>query len=110
MMKRCVLLPQTKALFDKYAAEGKSVLMVMGHLGNWEWAGHPFSLQCKQRLDVLYHPLSNKHFDGLMKGMRTRFGTKMIPMKTAFRDMIAHKKDLTCTVFLSDQTPPPEGA
>ncbi len=110
MMKHCILLPQTKALFDKYAAEGKSVLMVLGHLGNWEWAGHPFSLQCKQRLDVVYHPLTNKYFDRLMFRMRSRFGTKMIPMQRVFREMATHKNDLTCTVFVSDQTPQPDNA
>jgi Kdo2-lipid IVA lauroyltransferase/acyltransferase len=110
ILRRCKFDPGSLALFEKYANEGKSVMMVMGHLGNWEWAGHPFSLLCRQRLIVLYHPLSNKHFDKLMLGMRSRFGTKMIPMRTAYKEMLAHKNELTCTVFISDQTPLPENA
>ena len=108
--KHCRFNPDGLAVFSKYASEGKSVIMVMGHIGNWEWAGHPFSLLCRQQLVVLYHPLANKYFDRLMMGMRSRFGTKMIPMKTAFREMLAHKNDLTATVFISDQTPMPESA
>lgn len=108
--KHCTFNPAGLELFAKYAAEGKSVLMVMGHIGNWEWAGHPFSLLCRQQLVVLYHPLANKYFDRLMLRMRSRFGTKMIPMKTAFKHMIAHKSELTATVFISDQTPMPESA
>ena len=45
-----------------------------------------------------------------MLRMRSRFGTKMIPMQTAFKEMLAHRKDLTCTVFISDQTPMPDNA
>ena len=110
MIRHCAFDDECLAIFSKYADEQKSVIMVMGHLGNWEWAGHPFSLLCRQNLVVLYHPLSNKHFDGLMIRMRSRFGTRMIPMKTAFRDMVANRKEVTATVFISDQTPLPETA
>ena len=110
MLKRCKFDPDSLAIFQKYADEGKSVILVMGHLGNWEWAGHPFSILCKQQLNVIYHPLKSKYFEALMLGMRGRFGTRMIPMKTAFKEMIAHRNDLTATVFIADQTPMPENA
>lgn len=110
ILARCRFSPQGLALLKKYAEEGRSTIMVMGHLGNWEWAGHPFSLLCTQQLVVIYHPLQNKYFDRLMRHMRSRFGTKMIPMKTSFKEMLAHKKELTTTVFISDQTPFPENA
>lgn len=110
IIKRCKFNPESLALFAKYAAEKKSVIMVMGHIGNWEWAGHPFSLLCKHKLVVLYHPLSNKRFDKLMYDMRSRFGTRMIPMRTAFKEMLSMRNELTTTVFISDQTPTPESA
>jgi KDO2-lipid IV(A) lauroyltransferase len=110
ILQRCKFNTDGFALFEKYASEGKSVLMVMGHLGNWEWAGHPFSLLSRHKLLVIYHPLENKYFDRLMLRMRSRFGTKMIPMKTAFKEMLAHKKELTTSVFISDQTPSPDNA
>ena len=110
MLKHCKFDPDSLAIFSKYADEGKSVILVMGHIGNWEWAGHPFSLLCKQQLNVIYHPLANKRFNALMLHMRGRFGTRMIPMKTAFKEMLAHKNELTATVFLADQTPMPENA
>ena len=108
--KHCKFNEECLSVFAKYAAENRNVIMVMGHMGNWEWAGHPFSLLCRQQLVVLYHPLANKYFDGLMLRMRSRFGTKMIPMRTAFKEMIAHKNEITATVFISDQTPMPENA
>ena len=110
MLKRCKFDPESLALFSKYADEGKSVILVMGHLGNWEWAGHPFSLLCRQQLYVIYHPLANKRFDCFMHRMRSRFGTRMIAMRTAYKEMITHKNELTATVFIADQTPQPENA
>ncbi len=105
MLKRCPLTPTAKALFDKYQDEGKSVVLVMGHFGNWEWAGNTFSLVCKQQLYVVYHPLANKYFNDLIYKMRTRFGTKLIDMKETFRDMVKNRSIVSATAFIADQTP-----
>jgi len=110
MQKHCYFTPEAKALFDKMAAENKSIILVMGHLGNWEWAGNTFSLQLKQQLYVIYHPISNKYFDWLMFKMRSRFGTKLIPMKDTFREMLENRAELNATAFIADQTPAPESA
>lgn len=110
MSKRVIFTEESKALFEKLADEGKSGILVMGHLGNWEWAGSAFSLQFKQKLYVIYHPLTNKYFDRLIYKMRTRFGTGLYPMKTVFKDMLRNRKEVSLTAFIADQTPSPEGA
>lgn len=110
IIEHCKFTPECFDIFKRFADEGKSVILVMGHFGNWEWAGHPFSLLCKQKLYVLYHPLSNKRYEKMMFDMRSRNGTKMIPMRTAFKEMLAHKNELTTTVFVADQTPFPQNA
>jgi len=110
MLKHCYFSPQAKAVFDKVADEKKSIVLVMGHLGNWEWAGNTFSLQCKQQLYVIYHPLQNKQFNKLIIDMRTRFGTKLIVMKDTFREMVAKRSEVNATAFIADQTPLPDGA
>ncbi len=110
MLKHCYFNPQAKAVFDKLAAENKSIVLVMGHLGNWEWAGNTFSLVNKHQLYVIYHPISNKYFDWLMYKMRTRFGTKLIAMKDTFREMLENREELNATAFIADQTPAPQNA
>lgn len=112
MKKHCAFSASAKALFDKLADEQKSIILVMGHQGNWEWAGNSFSLLCKQQLYVIYHPLSNKYFDGLMYRMRTRFNTKLIPMRDTYKDMLQSKKnkEIAATAFIADQTPAPDNA
>ncbi|MCD6063170.1 MAG: lipid biosynthesis acyltransferase [Flavipsychrobacter sp.] len=110
MLKHCYFSPQALKVFNDLAAENKSVVLVMGHFGNWEWAGNTFSMQCKHQLYVIYHPIRNKYFDWLVYKMRTRFGTKLIAMKDTFREMLENRAELNATAFIADQTPGPENA
>mgnify|MGYP002399637324 CR=1 FL=1 len=110
MLRHCSMDPAAQAIFDRYHKEGKSIILVMGHYGNWEWAGNTFSLCCQQKLYVVYHPLTNKFFNGLMYRMRTRFGTGLIAMRETFKDMVRHKPVVSATAFIADQTPQPDNA
>jgi KDO2-lipid IV(A) lauroyltransferase len=110
MLRHCDISQEAQSLFDRLEAEKKSFVIVMGHKGNWEWAGNTFSLCCKHQLYVIYHPLSNNHFNKLVVDMRSRFGTKLIEMKNTFRDMVKNKSELNATAFIADQSPPPETA
>lgn len=109
-VEKCEFDKETIDLFNKLNAEKRSCIIVMGHFGNWEWAGNTFSLVCPQQLYVIYHPLSNKNFDNLMYKMRTRFRTKLYAMKDTMREMLKNRNEISATAFIADQTPPPEGA
>jgi len=97
-------------VFEKCKSEGKSVVVVMGHQANWEFAGAIFSFEKTHQLYIIYHPIKNKYFDKMMFNMRTRLGNKMYAMKDTVRGMITNKDELTATAFLADQTPSPKGA
>ncbi|MEO6166950.1 MAG: lysophospholipid acyltransferase family protein [Chitinophagales bacterium] len=97
-------------LFNEYYHQQKSIIVVMGHFGNWEWAGNAFSLGCKQQLYVIYHPLVNPHYNHLIVNMRMRFGTKLIAMKDTFKNMVRNRKIISTTAFIADQTPSPDNA
>lgn len=109
-IKRCGYTPKTLEIFNELHQKKQSCILVMGHFGNWEWAGNTFSLVCKQQLYVIYHPLSNKQFDGLMYSMRTRFGNKLYAMKETIREMVKNRHEVNTTAFIADQTPAPESA
>lgn len=109
-IKRCRFSEQTLKILNDLSENKQSCILVMGHYGNWEWAGNSFSLQCKQQLYVIYHPLSNKNFDKLMYDMRTQFGTKLYAMKDTMREMIRNRNEINATAFIADQTPAPEHA
>ena len=110
MLRRCTIDENAQKLFDQLAHNKENLIIVMGHKGNWEWAGNSFSLCCNHQLYVIYHPLENKDFNGLICKMRTRFGTKLIEMKDTFRDMVNNKQELNATAFIADQSPSPDRA
>lgn len=87
--------------------QGKSIVIVMGHLGNWEWAGPCFSLHCKHQLFVVYQPLSHPLFEKMFVNSRTKFNTKIIPRTNTLRAMIANKKTISATALIADQAPTP---
>ncbi len=98
------------SLFEKYAAQNQSVIIVMGHLGNWELGGARFAIEPHHRLYVIYHPLSNKYFNNLIVHMRTRLGNRLYAMSEVLRGMVRDRGELTATAFIADQTPQPNGA
>jgi len=94
-----------------YARQNRSIILVLGHYGNWELAGARYSQEKDiPQLYVIYHPLANPHFDRLMHRMRTRHGTKLYKMREASKDMLRDKDQLTATAFIADQTPSPSRA
>ena len=100
----------TPEWLDKLHEEKKSFIIVMGHYGNWEWAGPSFTLNTKYQLVVIYRPLTNVYFEKMMVGMRTRFGTRITPVNLTLRDMVANRKQVTATAFIADQTAPHDKA
>jgi KDO2-lipid IV(A) lauroyltransferase len=109
-VKRCKFSENTIQIFNELNKNKQSCIIVMGHYGNWEWAGNTFSIVNQQQLYVIYHPLTNKYFDRLMYNMRTRFGTKLYAMKDTMREMIKNRNEINATAFIADQTPSPNGA
>lgn len=106
--KHCVF--HTTDWLDKLCAEKKSIIVVMGHYGNWEWAGPAFTLSTGFQLVVIYRPLSNPYFEKMTSRMRTRFGTRITPVNQTLRDMVANRRELTATAFIADQTASPDNA
>ncbi len=93
----------------RYFEEGRSVVAVFGHYGNWEWfAGFP--LVTPFRVLALYKPLKNKHFDRMVTSLRQKFGVVTVPVKQSLRRLLYYrnKGEPTITLFLGDQRPGPD--
>jgi Kdo2-lipid IVA lauroyltransferase/acyltransferase len=98
-------------ILREYARQGRSIILVLGHYGNWELAGARYSIEKDiPPLYVIYHPLENRYFDRLVMHMRTRHGTRLYTMRETTRAMLRDKDKLTATAFIADQTPAPERA
>ncbi len=93
-----------------YYEQGTSVMLVMGHWGNWELGGARFSQLPYHKLNVIYHPLENEQFDKLFIRMRTRLGNGLYPMKETVKCMLRDRGEVTATAFIADQTPSRDNA
>jgi KDO2-lipid IV(A) lauroyltransferase len=98
------------ALMQRLYDEKKSIILVLGHMGNWELVGAFFAQAGLHDLYAIYHPLANRHFDELFKNMRLRNGIKLYRMKETYKRMVKDKDKLTATAFIADQTPRPNNA
>lgn len=110
--KRCVMTPNALATFDRYFGKNQSIVGVMGHCGNWEWGAISHQLYFTRMITGVYHPLSNKQFDGFMLKLRGRFGGDIVPMHALYKRLLyLREKNISTTIgLIADQTPPPESA
>lgn len=110
LSKRVQFSPKFLKTFAHYAAKKQGVVVVMGHLGNWEWICLASSAVFTQELDGLYHPISNKGFDRLMINLRGRFGANLVDMYALPRLLPRLKTKVTALSFIADQTPSHDNA
>jgi KDO2-lipid IV(A) lauroyltransferase len=97
-------------ILDHYYAEKKNLVVVAGHLGNWEMLNLFGSLRFRYQMVVVYHQLANQTFDNWFKDVRTQFGTEMVPMKEAFARAVAPRDKPFLFILINDQSPAPEKA
>jgi Kdo2-lipid IVA lauroyltransferase/acyltransferase len=100
--KRCIF--HTQPFMDELYKTKQSFIIVMGHYGNWEWSGPAFTLNTPFQLVVIYRPLSNPYFDRMLTRGRTKYGTKITPVKNTLRDMVANRHEIRATALVADQT------
>lgn len=95
-------------IVDEAIAEGYSVVLFLGHYGNWEWVpAITRHFNNGAAMVQIYHPLRDKAFDRLMLDIRSRFGSESIPMANTYRRLVEIERDGGRFVagFISDQRP-----
>ena len=90
---------------QRHYDRGRSVLLASGHYANWEWANLALALGFKEKLLVIFKPLTDKGFGEYLNSMRSRFGAIMVPMKLTLRKIVELKNQQYMFGFASDQTP-----
>lgn len=94
--------------WEKRISEGRNVVAMAGHNGNWEWLTS-VALKDDYHWVAPYHPLRNSvHFDKFMRGLRSRFGTEPVPMKSTYRRLMEINREggLFVVGMIADQSPP----
>lgn len=85
--------------------QGKSVALLSGHYGNWEWT-IALPKIIKHQVNTIYRPIQDESFNKYMKDLRSRFGMKMMAARISLRTMLELDKSgqLSATYYLTDQT------
>jgi Kdo2-lipid IVA lauroyltransferase/acyltransferase len=83
---------------------GRPVLIVAAHQCNWEWMLLSLSLSLAHPLDAAYKPLHSARADGLMRAMRTRFGSTLVPAKEVLGRILT-RRSAPALAMVADQEP-----
>lgn len=92
-------------LLNQYYEQGRDIILVGGHYGNWELYAVAIGQQIKHQAVALYTPLANKFFDKKVRASRSKFGLNMLSIseiKTIIADRTAQPK---AVIFGADQSP-----
>lgn len=89
---------------QKAIDNGKHVILLGSHFGNWEWASILLARRLDCRVTAVYKPLSNKALDRLMYERRNRFGIDLASMAEIVRH-IRESKSPGVYMLVSDQSP-----
>lgn len=104
--ERCVFT--NPEVIQRYFEQGRSVVAVLGHYGNWEWMAS-YGLWMSDDVDffTLYKPLHDPVADRVMRSIRSRFKAKPVPRQDILRRIVENRREnrLFLAAFIGDQTP-----
>lgn len=103
-LARRVSFPNKHIITDKLA-QGRSMLALGSHEGNWEWILTSGALQINAPAVGVYQPLNSPFFDDFMYKLRTRTGAELVTMRETIRYMVASQDRQQLLCMLSDQSP-----
>lgn len=93
-------------VFNEVIAEEKNVVLMCGHIFNWEWYIGLSKHLPYDNTTAVYHKIKNPFWDEKMVDMRGKYGTKTIDMKDILRFMLKTPNNgEMCYFFVADQSP-----
>lgn len=98
--------------FSEYAgrllSEGKGLLFITGHFGNWEWS-NSLSTSLGFSGGSIARPLDNARLNEFVRGIRERNGMRIFDKQGAIRKALATLKNNEVVGVLIDQDAGPQG-
>ncbi len=91
---------------DEAVSSGTSVLLVSGHLFNWEMGVIGINHAIQAPVETVYLKVNNPFFDNLINSIRTHFGGIVTEKKAFRRTMLTLAKEPRVVLLGSDQRPP----
>ena len=92
-------------LVERCRAENRSVILLAGHVCNWEWLLLAAGANLSIPIEVVYKPLRLADVDAYVRDARRRFGANPIPHKDFLYEMMRRADEARAYALLADQTP-----
>jgi Kdo2-lipid IVA lauroyltransferase/acyltransferase len=107
-VKEIVIMPDTSVM-DSRLKEGKGLIMLGGHFGNWELIAIAVGLLSHHPLTIIVQRQRNRYVDAFMNKNRILFGNRVVEMERAPREIILTLRNNGVVAILADQSGPQEG-
>jgi Kdo2-lipid IVA lauroyltransferase/acyltransferase len=92
-------------ILDPFFREGRSIILVTGHIGNWEWGSLSAGIQTPYRIVGFYKPLKNKFINKVTGRSRSKFGTILAPIRQTSLSFDKYREVPTMFLMAADQNP-----
>lgn len=94
-------------LVNKFKSEGKGVILLSAHFGNWEiLAASSAVLDCSY--SIVVKEVRNNLVDRFMNNLRSKWGNKVIKLTPTMRELIKEIREKKIIAILADQRAPIE--
>ena len=95
-------------IVEKYK-EGKGIILLSSHFGNWEYIATSVALQIDIPFSVIVKPLRNPYVYEWMNKARTKLTNEVVPLGISIRKTYQTLKEKKVVAMVADQRGPREG-
>lgn len=93
-------------VFHDANAEGKNMILLCGHVFNWEWITALATIVPQDKSFPVYRKMQNTFWEEQLKKIRNSFGNESIEANDVVRHIFRNKNDgNSIYMFVADQTP-----
>ncbi len=93
-------------VFKDAKAENKNVILLAGHIFNWEWFNALATIIPQENCFPVYRKVQNSFWEEKIKGIRNSFGNQALEAKEVIRHIFRNRNDGNSVyMFIADQTP-----
>lgn len=91
--------------FNKILDKGTPIILLNGHVANWEWPGFAASHLVPYPFEFVYQKVGNKSAEKYLLDIRTKDGAKAIQRNNVRAEILERKDIPRWIAFLADQSP-----
>lgn len=96
---------QNPEVANRYFEQGRDIICLASHYGNWEWGIQAVALQFEHEMYSLYKPLSNQYVEAYSLKKRRKGKMNMVSIKETRQLFESEKEKPAGYIMAADQSP-----